>query len=253
MRILEGEGVTKYFGGLAAVSNVDFKVEQGEIRAIIGPNGSGKTTTFNIISALYTPTSGEVYFEGKPVVGLPMNKIVHMGIKRTFQQISLFKGISVLKSVMIGAHPQFGANLVEVLLNTRNFKLMENEIKEKAYEALGFVGLVDKADHIATSLSYGQQRLVEIARALVSSPKLILLDEPVAGMNQQEITATANIIRSLRDLGLTIIVVEHNMGFIMGLSEIITVLASGCKIAEDVPDKIRKNQQVIDCYLKGGK
>jgi branched-chain amino acid transport system ATP-binding protein len=234
------------------VNDFSIKVSEGEIRGIIGPNGSGKTTLFNIISGLFPPTAGSIGFEGQNITGLPMNRIAYLGVRRTFQEISLFKGMSVLKSVMVGAHPAIPCGLLQVLLDSRKFRKQEADITEKSYQALKMVGLVDKAHSVATNLPYGQQRLVEIARALVSSPKLLLLDEPVAGMNPQEIETAKRIVRNIKDSGITVIVVEHNMGFIMDLSETITVISSGEKIAEGKPQDIRANHQVIECYLGRG-
>jgi len=250
--LLQIKSLSKSFGGLLAVDNLSFEISEGEIKGIIGPNGSGKTTVFNIISGLFAPTEGTVFLEGNDITGLPMNKIAYLKIRRTFQQISLFKGLSVLKSVMIGAHPAKGCRLWDVFFNTRKFKKLEAELAEKSYNALKFVGLEDKAHHIATNLSYGQQRLVEIARALVSSPKLLLLDEPVAGMNQQEINIAKDIVSAISESGITVIVVEHNMSFIMDLAEKIAVLSSGVKITEESPTEIRSNPQVIECYLGRG-
>jgi branched-chain amino acid transport system ATP-binding protein len=250
--LIQADRITKRFGGLVAVNDFSFRVSEGEIRGIIGPNGSGKTTLFNMISGLFPPTSGSIMFEGRPITGLPMNKVAYLRIRRTFQQISLFRGLSVIKSVMIGAHPYQPCRVPSVLLNSRRFRRQEADIVGKSREALRVVGLQEKAHLVATNLPYGQQRLVEIARALVSSPKLLLLDEPVAGMNPQEIETARRIVLSIKDSGITVIIVEHNMGFIMGLSEKLTVISSGEKIAEGDPADIKKDTRVVECYLGRG-
>lgn len=250
--LLEIENLTKRFGGLLAVDNLSLEIAEGEIRAIIGPNGSGKTTVLNMISGLFAPTGGSVLLEGAKISGLPMHQIARRKIRRTFQQISLFKGMSVLKSVMVGAHPVPGCHLGDVIFNSRKFRKQETVLTEKAFQALKFVGLEDQAHRIATNLSYGQQRLVEIARALVSDPKLLLLDEPVAGMNPQEINTAKDIVSAISQSGITVLVVEHNMGFIMDLAERIVVLASGTKIIEAPPGEVKKDPQVIECYLGKG-
>jgi branched-chain amino acid transport system ATP-binding protein len=250
--LIEAKHIVKRFGGLVAVNDFSFEVSEGEIRGIIGPNGSGKTTLFNIISGLFPPTAGSIVFEGQNITGMSMDRIAYLRIRRTFQQISLFKGMSVLKSVMVGAHPANACRLPQVLLNTRKFRQQEAEIRDKSHDVLKMVSLADKAHIVATNLPYGQQRLVEIARALVSSPKLLLLDEPVAGMNPQEIETAKHIVRKIKDSGITVIVVEHNMGFIMDLAETITFISSGEKIAEGAPREIRANQQVVECYLGRG-
>ncbi|EHQ90835.1 ABC transporter ATP-binding protein [Desulfosporosinus youngiae] len=253
MSLLTLDNVTIRFGGLTAVDSVNLEVQQGEILALIGPNGAGKSTVFNLITSIYNPTEGRISLDGKPLVGIPTHKIADMGITRTFQAIRLFTELSVLDNVKIGAHCRGKAGLVHSFTRLPSMKREEAEIEEKSLEALGFLDLASKQDEIAKNLSYGEQRRLEIARALVSKPKLLLLDEPAAGMNPQEKVVLMEMIRRIRDTGITVFLVEHDMKLVMGISERIAVLDYGKKIAEGTPSEVRSNKAVIEAYLGSGK
>ena len=253
MSLLTLDNVTIRFGGLTAVDSVNLEVQQGEILALIGPNGAGKSTVFNLITSIYNPTEGRISLDGKPLVGIPTHKIADMGITRTFQAIRLFTELSVLDNVKIGTHCRGKAGLVHSFTRLPSMKREEAEIEEKSLEALGFLDLASKQDEIAKNLSYGEQRRLEIARALVSKPKLLLLDEPAAGMNPQEKVVLMEMIRRIRDTGITVFLVEHDMKLVMGISERIAVLDYGKKIAEGTPSEVRSNKAVIEAYLGSGK
>lgn len=247
--LLEIDHVTKAFGGVIATNDVTASVEEGKIFSIIGPNGAGKTTLFNLITGAYTKTSGTITFGGKQIDTLTPPEINKLGIARTFQNIRLFKQMSVLENVMTGMHSRIQAKTIESFIPIRSRKI-EKEIVEKSMEALRIVGLADKYDEYATSLSYGQQRRLEIARALVSDPKLLLLDEPAAGMNINESAELLSLIRWINsDLHKTIVFIEHNMRVVMNVSDYIIVLDHGSKIAEGVPEVVSKDPVVIDAYL----
>ncbi len=249
--ILETNGLTKVFGGLTAVDSVDMRVKEREIRAVIGPNGSGKSTMLNCISGVYEPTAGTIMFQGRSVGGVSPYKLTRRGIGRTFQNIRMFNSLTVLQNVMVGRHCRTHGTMVEDILGLPRSQAEERAMRDKAMEYLGFVGIADKRDMLPTSLSYGQRRMVEIARALATEPELLLLDEPCAGLSQSESAALADEIRKIRDSGITVILVEHNMRFVMGLSDQITVLDFGKKIAEGSPAECRVNPRVIECYLGG--
>jgi branched-chain amino acid transport system ATP-binding protein len=249
--------VTKIFGGLVAVQDVDLRINPGEIISVIGPNGAGKTTVFNLITGIYRPTSGDISLEGKSVVGLNPDQVLVRGIARTFQNIRLFNNMTVMENVLVGQHTQLKANVLGSLFRTRAVKREESEARERALELLSFFGtaLVERQDEYVINLSYADRRRVEIARALAAKPKLLLLDEPTAGMNEAETLEAVKYVRRLRDeLGLTILLIEHKLTVTMGISDRIAVLDYGRKIAEGLPEEIRRNELVIAAYLgKGAK
>ena len=249
--LLELKHVTKRFGGLVAVNGVDFTLDAGRIVSIIGPNGAGKTTIFNSITGVYKPEEGEVHFNGQPIVGKRPDQITTLGMCRTFQNIRLFQNMSVVENVLVGAHTQTRSTTVGAVLRTRGFRAAEEEARKEAVRLLRYVGLPGGlGDHLARNLPYGQQRRIEIARALASKPKLLLLDEPTAGMNPLETDAATALFRKLRDeLGITVLLIEHDMRVVMGISERITVIDYGQKIAEGTPAEVRTNQRVIEAYL----
>ena len=247
--ILAVRGLAKYFGGLKAVDGVDMEVRGGEIQALIGPNGSGKTTILNMLSGLYIPTAGEIVLDGTTVTGRKPHIITAHGMARTFQNIRLFGELTVLDNVLIGQHSRSRAGLVRSILQLGSQQAEEAALRQKALEALAFVGLWGKEFAEAKSLPYGQQRLLELARALVSDPKLLLLDEPAAGLNSAETEMLLDLLFQIRDRGITILLVEHDMSLVMNVSDHITVLNFGKKIAEGPAETIEKNQEVIDAYL----
>jgi branched-chain amino acid transport system ATP-binding protein len=249
---LETQGVSKEFGGVTALNGVDFGVRQGQIKAIIGPNGAGKTTIFNVITGVFLPSRGMVLFRGRPLVGLKSYAIASLGIGRTFQTVQLFGEMTVLENVMLGRHPKTRAGVLGSALRTPSMRREEREIREGSLAILQAVGLHERAGQVAASLPYGEQRLIEIARALAMEPVLLLLDEPAAGLNRQEKARLGELIRAIRDRGITILLVDHHMDLVMEVSDEVLVLNYGEKIAEGPPAAVQRHQGVIAAYLGEG-
>ncbi len=249
--LLEIDHLCLSFGGLKATNDVTMHMEAGKINGIIGPNGAGKTTFFNQISGVYKPDSGTITFDGKRIDGLKPYQINEAGIARTYQVINLFRKMSVIENVMVGMHPRLRSNFFDSLLHNKKQREEEKNAREKAMELLEFVGLELYANEQAGALSYGQQRLLEIVRGLASDPKLILLDEPAAGMNSAEKVELNTLLRKILARGVTILIVEHDMKLMMDISDRIFVLNYGQKLAEGTPAEIQKNPDVIAAYLGG--
>jgi branched-chain amino acid transport system ATP-binding protein len=249
--LLATQNVTKAFGGLVAVEDVSFAITPRSIVSIIGPNGAGKTTFFNMLTGLYKPTFGRIEFAGRDVTGTRPDIITELGVARTFQNIRLFSSMSATENVMVGQHSRMKAGLFGSILRPPAVRKEEAAVREKAREMLAYVGLEkSQFERLASNLSYGDQRRVEVARALASDPALLLLDEPTAGMNPQESARFTSFMGQVRDeRGLTILLIEHDMRVVMGVSERITVLDHGTKIAEGVPEEVRANERVIEAYL----
>lgn len=248
-KLLEIKDILVKFGGVTALNNVNLHVSEGEIAALIGPNGAGKTTVFNIVTGYYTPTSGDVILDGESIVGLRPYKIARKGLGRTFQNIRLFGDMTAVENVATAADALNKSGLVGSLIGVPRSRRDEKEVMAKAHELLEFIGLDHRAHQMAKNLPYGDQRRLEIARALALNPKVLLLDEPAAGFNPQEKVELGDLIKKIRDRGYAVLLIEHDMSLVMKISDRISVLDFGQKIAEGKPEEIQNNQRVIDAYL----
>ena len=252
MALLEVKGITKTFGGLVAVENVEFNVNEGEIVSIIGPNGAGKTTIFNMLTGVYHVNGGKILFDGKEIQNKQPRDIVKAGIARTFQNIRLFPTMRVIENVLVGEHINIGYNFLDLLFKTKKYRAEEKAAAQRAIDLLVSLDLGDQIDNYAKNLPYGMQRKLEIARAIATKARLIILDEPAAGMNPQESEELKEFIRKLRDKGQTILLIEHDMSVVMDISDRIYVIDHGRKIAEGLPKEIAVNKRVITAYLGSG-
>lgn len=255
--VLETRGLTQIFGGLVAVDSVDLKIERGSITSVIGPNGAGKTTFFNMIAGIYRPTRGQILLDGQLIAqgnkSLRPDQVTKIGISRTFQNIRLFSNVSAIDNVLMGMHTRMHAMPWHAVLRTKGQREEEFKSRARAYELLDYVGLSNSARTTARNLSYGDQRRLEIARALASEPRLLLLDEPTAGMNPRETATLTTFIDTMRnDLNMTILLIEHDMKVVMGISDHVAVLDHGIKIADGSPQEVRENSQVVEAYLGAG-
>ena len=249
LSLLDIRGVSKHFGGIRAIEDISFSLKSSTIMSIIGPNGAGKTTLFNCLTGFIKPTKGTIVFAGTDISGFSADRVTRLGIARTFQNIRLFGGMTVIENVMVAQHATIRSNLFSIISRTGTFKETERSVRETAYEYLEFMGLESAAEHTAGSLPYGAQRRLEIARTLATGASLILLDEPTAGMNPLETDGMMQMIKNIREMGKTVIIIEHDMKFVMGISDRIVVLDHGVKIAEGMPKEIKNNPLVIEAYL----
>jgi branched-chain amino acid transport system ATP-binding protein len=249
MALLEIKNISKRFGGLQAVKDVSFVVQQGSIKAVIGPNGAGKTTLFNLVSGFLAPDAGTIVYRDMPIHGRHPFEIAGLGLSRTFQHIRLFSHMTALENIMVGCHVRTRAGFIAGMLNLPWTWREEKEIRERAHELMEFLGIAGLAGADATSLSYGQQRSVELARALAGGPSMLLLDEPAAGLNMRETADIARLISRIRDLGITVLIVEHDMSLVMNISDEILVLSYGETIADDAPRAVQNNPEVVRVYL----
>ena len=247
--VLEIKKISKNFGGIQALTDVSFSVKEGEVLGLIGPNGAGKTTMFNMITAMYPPSSGEISFIGNTLSKLKPHEITKLGICRTFQNIRLFSELSVRENVMVGNHCRLSTGVWQSVFRTKHQKQEEAEVLRRSDEILEIVGLIDNRFTVAKNLSYGEQRRLEIARALASEPKLLLLDEPAAGMNEKETNDLFDLIKKIQKLNITVLLIEHDMPLVMRICSRIIVLNFGKKIAEGTPNSIQNNKEVIEAYL----